>query len=127
MDSEEQQPKKRKRGRPRKNPEADTSSTPKKSAPKKVNPKIAEQSKLALMKEIVDEQSHTLTNIEGYLTEFLDDFIVIGHTLGGTRVNITHAMTPKDFDCLEQYFLDSLMLMKAHKAKMLNDFFTGGE
>lgn len=73
--------------------------------------------KLELAKQISREQVEMLNNIESYLQEYLDDFIVIGHAVNGARVNITSAKTAKDQDSLEQFYTDNLVFMKHRKMK----------
>jgi proline dehydrogenase len=73
--------------------------------------------KLELAKQISREQIDILTNIQSYLEEYLDDFIIIGHAINGSRINITHARTPKDQDSLEQFYTDNLIFMKNKKLK----------
>lgn len=97
-----------------------TSTTPKMSAiPLEDNINIINDDlkKLQLARELNTEQINTLVNIEAYLCEFLDDFVIIGHAINGARVNITHAPTAKDQDSLEQYYTDNLLAWKNKKLK----------
>lgn len=73
--------------------------------------------KLELAKQLNREQIDMLVNIKSYLQEYLDDFIIIGHAINGSRVNITHAKTSKDEDSLEQFYTDNLIFMKNKKMK----------
>lgn len=81
---------------------------------------IQDIKKLRLAEEITREQIHTLQSIEGFLTEYLEDFIVLGHSINGQRVNITFAKTPKDMDSLEQFYTDNLIFLKNKKYKDVN-------
>ncbi len=74
--------------------------------------------KIQLVRELNNEQISSLINMEGFISEFLDDFIIIGHAIDGSRVAITHARSPKDFDSLEQFYTDNLIMMKAKKHQM---------
>lgn len=80
-------------------------------------PLESDYKKIQLARQLGKEQIDMLLNIEGYLGEYLEDFIVIGHAINGLRVNITHAKTPKDLDSLEQYYTDNLILLKSGKMK----------
>lgn len=107
-----------------KQPQKNKRKTPPAPAP---SPSLHEQSmifmdlkKIRLAEEITREQIHTLDSIESFLTEYLDDFIVVGHAINGQRVNITHAKTPRDMDSLEQFYTDNLIMLKNKKLKNLD-------
>jgi len=98
---------------------------PKSSSRKKSSQKIKavdvpvnlDYKKIELAKQLSREQIDMLVNIESFLEEYLDDFIIVGHAINGSRVNITHAKTPKDQDSLEQFYTDNLIFLKNKKMK----------
>lgn len=80
-------------------------------------PLSSDYKKLELAKQLNREQIDMLTNLKSFVQEYLDDFILIGHAINGSRVNITHAPTCKDQDSLEQFYTDNLVFLKHKKMK----------
>ena len=48
------------------------------------------------------ESREDFKSLEAVMTEFLDDYIIIGHTLDGQRVVIRYTATPGDLDKLTE-------------------------
>jgi hypothetical protein len=76
--------------------------------------------KLQLVKEINNEQLNSLINMESFISEFLEDFIILGHAIDGARIAISHTRSPKDADSLEQLYTDYLISIKSKKYNGLN-------
>lgn len=55
---------------------------------------------------IVEKQNRPaekdVTKIEGFLCEYFDDYLIIGHTPNEERVVLRYASTIKDFDALNE-------------------------
>ena len=64
------------------------------------------QSSIDQYQATVDKQlkviKQDISTLENVLAEYLDDYIVIGHTLNSERVVIRYASNPKDYDALRE-------------------------
>lgn len=64
-------------------------------------------------KDPYKEQRDDFQHLQPIISEFLDDFILIGHTLDGQRVVIRYTKTPADLDKLTELFRRVFMRMMA--------------
>jgi putative IMPACT (imprinted ancient) family translation regulator len=52
----------------------------------------------------LEDKQKDISHIKYLLSEYLNDFMIIGHNLKGERVVIRVAKTPKDYDALIRLF-----------------------
>lgn len=64
-------------------------------------------------KDPYKEQRDDFQHLQPILSEFLDDFLLLGHTLDGQRVVIRYTKTPADLDKLTELFRRVFVRMMA--------------
>ena len=128
-ESSSESPPKRKRGRPRKNPEASLEQEgvifnkeilpP--SEPVQTDSRVDDSEDedavsrmiAAMLKESIDkygeaadkefnDQREDFDSLQPIISEFLDDFIIIGHSIDGQRVVMRYTPTPASLDSLTE-------------------------
>lgn len=57
------------------------------------------------------ELNQNVESLEGIVNEFLNDFLIVGHTVLGQRVVIRSAKNPRDYDALTDLMKRTIMKM----------------
>lgn len=98
----------KKRGRPRKNPQPEPSEENTLEEEDDTSRVIAQLLENSILKyqEVTDKElqgsREDFDSLQPIISEFLDEFIIIGHTLEGNRVVMRYAESPAQLDSLTE-------------------------